>query len=310
MHQPSKSEHIPVLLKESIEGLKVKEHKKYIDATLGDGGHALKILKKGGKLLAIDRDPDQVRRATRKFKKVYSALRLSLNGHDLKKPFTLVVGNFKDLAKIASEHGFESPAGILFDLGVSSAQLEDPRKGLSFTLDAPLDMRLDPTLRLTARDLVNQLSEGELYEIFTRNAQEELARPIAEAIVSARSLKPIETTTELAEIARSIAKSRGRRSKLHPATKTFLALRIEVNSEIENLKKGLVQAIEILKTDGRLVVISFHETEDRLVKKTMQKAASHKKLKIISKKPITPSVNEIESNPKARSAKLRIGERL
>lgn len=318
MYKNSKSKHLPVLLKESIAGLKIRKGDKYIDATVGDGGHALRILKKGGQLLAIDRDQEAVKRAERRLEKVYPACpeakRRQPNRRACsfpQKPFALVAGNFKDLAKIAKKHGYENPSGVLFDLGVSSFQLEDPKKGLSFTIDAPLDMRLDSRLKRTAADLVNQLSQGELYEIFTRNAQEKLARPIAKAIVSARSLKPIETSRELSEIVIKASGKRRKRNKLHPATKVFLALRIEVNDEVGNLKRGLKQAIEILKKPkGRLAVISFHETEDRPVKLTMQKAKDQGKLKIITKKPIRPTEDEVKSNPRARSAKLRIAERL
>lgn len=300
MYKYRKHKHLPVLLDESTDALKVQKGKKYIDATVGDGGHALQILKNGGQLLAIDRDPEAIQRAREQLSKVYPAC----------PDYTLVLGNFKDLLKVAKEHGFESSSGILFDLGVSSYQLEDPRKGLSFKLNAPLDMRLDPNLKITAADLVNQSKEGKLYEIFIRNAQEELARPIAKAIVSARSLKPIKTTAELAEIVGSVVANKRRKSKIHPATKVFLALRIKINLEIENLKEGLTQAIEILEPKGRLAVISFHETEDRLVKRALLKAQKTKKLKIITKKPIIPSKDEVKSNPRARSAKLRIGERL
>lgn len=286
--------HVPVLLQEVIEGLSVKSGEQYIDATTGDAGHTKEILKKGGILLAIDSDPKAINRAKGFISEAQKV--------------TFAVGNYKNLEKIAVKHGFTKSQGILFDLGVSSAQLEDPTKGLSFTIDAPLDMRLDPKLKVTAKNLLNQLTKEQLYEILTRNAQEELAWPIAEAIVSSRSLKPIETTGELANIVVK-AQAGKKLGLIHPATKTFLALKIQVNKEIDNLNKGLSQAIKILKKDGRLVVISFHETEDRLVKLTFKKAQNQQALKILTKKPITASEAEININPRSRSAKLRIAQK-
>lgn len=300
MSKKAKIEHVPVLLQEIIEGLKVKPGRKYIDATLGEAGHAKEIISRGGIVLAIDLDKKAVARSIDKLRKIEEAR--------IESQFFCVVGNFKDIKTIAKEQGFEPVSGVLFDLGVSSIQLGSREKGLSFGLDAALDMRLDPDLKKSARDLVNNLSQERLYEIFTRNAQEELARPISKAIVRARRLKPIRTTGQLAEIVSGVTKRK--RSRIHPATRTFLALRMEVNNEIENLRLGVSGALDILESGGRLLVISFHETEDRIVKQLFSKAGSKGRIKIETKKPITPGAEEIKKNLRSRSAKLRIAEKL
>lgn len=293
--------HQPVLLQEVIKGLGIEPGKKYIDATLGDAGHALEIIKKGGSLLGIDRDAEQISRARARLKKAWSALS-SKKVKGQKKP-VLILGNFAQLDQLAKAHDFLAPQGILFDLGISSRQLDSGKKGLSFNQDTALDMRLDESCPLSAKDLINSKTEGELYELFIRNVQEELARPIARAIVRARSLKPIETTGELSRI---ISGVKNKRKKLHPATKIFLALRMEVNAEIDNLTAGLKGALQILSSQGRLAIISFHESEDRIVKKTFKKWQQAEKVRIISKKPILPSASQKQQNPRSRSAKLRI----
>lgn len=294
------------MTEEVIAGLNVKNRAQYIDATLGDGGHAVEIIKQGGRLLGIDRDPEQIERAQANINQAYGSgnLRRPAEG-DLPK---LVCANFADLVRVAGDNGFTAPQGILFDLGVSTPQLESPTKGLSFQEDLPLDMRLSPEISRTAADLVNSLDEKELYEIFIRNVQEQLAWPIARALVSARNLKPIATTGELARVI--AAAGSPRRGKIHPATKAFLALRMEVNREIENLTKGIDGALKILAESGRLVVMSFHETEDRLVKQKFKKAKTQKIINIITKKPLTPGRREIRDNPRSRSAKLRIVEKI
>ncbi|OGY18454.1 MAG: 16S rRNA (cytosine(1402)-N(4))-methyltransferase [Candidatus Chisholmbacteria bacterium RIFCSPLOWO2_01_FULL_50_28] len=295
--------HLPVLIKEAIEALHIQKGRKYIDATVGEGGHALEIVKRGGRLLAIDVDPKAVERARKRIEETREKER---DGGQAGEP-SFAVGNFRNIARIAKDKGFNRVSGILFDLGVSSVQLEGNGKGLSFTNDSPLDMRLDPDLPRTAADLVKTLSQEELYEIFTRNAQEDLARPISQALVIARRIKPIYSTRQLAEVVASVAK---RRSRLHPATKVFLALRIEVNDEIKALKEGLTQAIGLLEKKGRLVVISFHETEDRIVKQLFKKIHKENKILLLTKKPIVPGSDEQGANPRARSAKLRIAERV
>ena len=299
--------HQPVLVRQVLEGLKIHQGRQYIDTTIGDGGHALKIIEKGGWLLGIDRDADQIERAKRRIERSITTLSYQTSTKPPKPRF--VTGNFAALKAICQREGFAHPFGILFDLGVSSFQLDSTKLGLSFTADVKLDMRLDSQAQYSAKELINNLTEEELYEIFTRNAQEELARPISQAIVNARSLKPIATTAQLAQIVANV-KSKKIKSKLHPATKVFLALRIEVNNEIENLKLGLSQAVELLQAQGRLVVISFHETEDRIVKRFFNKEKRKGEILIINKKPITPETIEIHNNPRSRSAKLRIAQRI
>lgn len=304
--------HCPVLLDEVLNGIRVQRGGTYIDATLGDAGHALQIVKRGGRLLGIDRDKDQIRRAEQRLEKAYPALYKKAEGQKSIKAFSLIkpilqLGNFSEIKLIAEKLGFIPADGILFDLGVSSFQLNASQKGLTFSQAQPLDMRLDTDIPQSAEDLVNKLSKEELYEIFIRNAQEELAWPIAEAIISSRSLKPVKTTAELMKIICSVKKGK---SRIHPATKVFLALRMEVNREIENLKKGLNDSVELLKKGGKLAVISFHETEDRVVKNIFKTQKQRKKLSIINKKPILPEDKEIKANPRSRSARMRIAERI
>ena len=288
--------HEPVLLKEVIGYLNIKPGRKYIDATVGGGGHSKAILKLDGQLLAIDCDPEAIEAARE---------RLSTACPDAS--WRLTQGNFKDLTKIAGKYGFEKIDGVLFDLGVSSYQLETPQRGFSFNLEGPLDMRMDPSLEVTAADLVNGLNKGELEELFKKFAQEYFARRIAEAIINARRLKPIKTIGQLVEIIENAVPRRGR---LHPATKVFQALRIAVNDELNNLKAALPQAMALLNPGGRLTVISFHSGEDRIVKQFLRHQAKEGKLRLITKKPIRVSAEELSANPRSRSAKLRVGEKL
>ena len=273
------SYHIPVLLKEAIDGLKVKPNGKYIDATIGGGGHAFEILKRGGVLLGIDIDQDAID---------YVKEKLEIN-----KDIFLERGNFRNLKSIARKCGFDKVDGILFDLGVSSHQLDTAKRGFSFRSDAPLDMRMDKESNLTAQYIVNKYSKEALYEIFSKYSEELDSRAIASAIVRARALKPIKTTRELAKI-------------LPRPTLVFQALRIAVNEELDNLIEGLHSGADILKKGGRMVVISFHSLEDRIVKLRFDK----NKLKMITKKPIIPNYEEIKVNPRSRSAKLRIFEKI
>ena len=288
----TESYHTPALLKEAIGGLNVKAEEKYIDCTLGGMGHSLEILKRGGEVLAFDVDPEAIENA----KKNLSNLS---KGTNLK----LARGNFKDLEKIAKENGFEKVSGILFDLGVSTHQLLKEERGFSFNTDAVLDMRMDPNLTVTAKDLINGLQKEELYELFTKLGEEHNAWGISRAIVRARTVKPIETGRELAEIIG------GARGKVHPATNVFQALRIAVNDELNNLREALPQTLELLEKDGRLTILSFHSLEDRIVKNFFKENEEKGIFKIITKKPITPSEKEILLNPRARSAKLRIAEK-
>lgn len=299
--------HKPVLLKESIDYLKIQKGEKYIDATVGGGGHSKAILKKEGKVLGIDYDPEAIKAARRHLSQACPATIVSKHQLWLDASWRLTQGNFAHLKEIADKERFSQVAGILFDLGVSTFQLETPERGFAFSLKGPLDMRMDPTLSVTAADLVNGLSKGELYELFSKLGQEKYSRRLATAIVSARRVKPIKTCDELARIIVE-ARPKRRKEKIHPATRIFLALRIAVNDELNNLKKALPQAIEVLKPKGRLVVISFHSGEDRIVKEFF-KRERREKLKILTDKPIRPKPEEIEKNPRSRSAKLRAAEK-
>ncbi len=286
-----KNFHQSVLLKEAVDGLNVKQDRLYIDATAGGGGHTEEILKRGGKVLAIDRDSEAIDYLREK--------RLE--------NLTLVNDNFSHIKSIAVKFGFEKVEGIIFDLGVSSHQLDEAKRGFSFQKEGPLDMRMDPALPITASDLVNNFEKRRIHEIIKDFGQEKLSWPIADAISSARQLKRINSTSELAQIVSEVYRKYRRKSKLHPATKTFQALRIVVNSELLNLEEALPQTVEILKKGGRLVVISFHSLEDAQVKRFFKQAA---RLKTVNKTPIGPGAGEIQKNPRSRSAKLRIAEKI
>ena len=282
--------HTPVLLQEIITYLDPAENKKFIDATVGGGGHALSLLKRGARVLGIDRDPEAIN--------YLKNLRSSEQGLVLER------GNFADIGKIAEQAGFDQVDGIIFDLGVSSHQLDTSRRGFSFQHDGPLDMRMDPSLGVTAKDIVNNFDKRRLNEIFKTYGQEKFSWAIAGAVCSARQIKPINSTLELVKI---IEKAVPRRSKVHQATRSFQALRIVVNSELLNLEQALPQTVDLLKTGGRLVVISFHSLEDKIVKRVLKE---EKKLRVLTKTPIGPKITEIESNPRSRSAKLRVAEKI
>ena len=283
--------HTSVLLQEVIEGLNVKPGKKYIDATLGGGGHGVEIVKRGGKVLGIDTDEEAIEHV----KKILSE----------KDNITLVRGNFRDIGEIARAHGFEKVAGVLFDLGVSSHQLTAKERGFSFQKDGPLDMRMHPKEGFaTAADLVNGLYEHELTSLFEKYGEDRMARRIARAICVAREVARIETTAELARIIERVVGRRvfGGKKSIHPATKVFQALRIAVNDELGSLEAALPKAVELLDDKGRIAVISFHSLEDRIVKNFFREHS-------LAKKPIAPTDEEIARNPKARSGKLRIYEK-
>jgi len=297
--------HKPVLLKEAIEFLAVKSGEKYIDATVGGGGHSEAILKSGGILLGIDCDPEAIAAARRRLSSA-CPLRRDVGAGAF---WRLVRGNFGNLKEIAVKNDFFPAAGVIFDLGVSSHQLETDYRGFSFNLKGPLDMRMDPDLKVTAADLINCLSEHELAEIFFKFGEEKYSRRIARVICRARQLAPIKTADELAEIILRARPRRGRFDRTHPATRCFQALRIAVNDELSNLKKALPQALEILKPGGRLVVLSFHSLEDRIVKNFLKEKEKEGEIKILTKKPIRPTEVEIKQNPRSRSGKLRAGEK-
>ncbi len=298
--------HVPVLLPEVIAALQVKPGGQYIDCTVGYGGHAAAVLEHGGCVLGIDVDPKAIEVARQ---------RLGQYGERA----ILINESYNRMECIAIETGFNPADGILLDLGISSFQLMDASRGFSFQVDSPLDMRFDPNTQLTASDVVNKFPEMELRDIIQRYGEERRSKEIARAIVASR---PVSTTTQLASL---VAKVVGKGGRIHPATKTFQALRIFVNDELERLKESLKQAVNILGLGGRLVVISFHSLEDRIVKEFFKREAAscicpphtpicmckHRaSLKLINKKVITPSQSEIEANPRSRSAKMRVAERV
>lgn len=282
--------HRSVLLKESIDYLNVRPNELYVDATLGGGGHTKEILNNGGRVIGIDVDLDAI-----------DHIKDSLRSDHL----IVEQDNFRNIDKILSKHGVTEISGIIFDLGVSSKQLDTAGRGFSFSKSGPLDMRMGGDLKVTAADLVNGLTETELYELFFRSGEERYARRIARVIVRSRQNEKIEKTDQLAKI---IEASIGRSaSKIHPATKVFMALRMAVNSELDNLKESLEKSTNFLKIEGRLVVISFHSLEDRIVKNFVRNTSE---LVQINKKPIIPTEEEIKENPRSRSAKLRVAEKI
>jgi 16S rRNA (cytosine1402-N4)-methyltransferase len=309
MNRRSVSTHVPVLLSETLRALAVQPGGRYIDCTVGTGGHAAAILDQsspGGQLLGIDADPSAI-----------EAARSSLRGY--KESALLVNDNFVNLRAICTKYDFFPVHGILFDLGLSSLQLDGGERGFSFQVDAPLDMRFSPSQPATAADIVNNATEAHLADIIRTYGEEPRSRRIARAIVANR---PVRTTRQLASITESTI---GRTGRIHPATRTFQALRIAVNRELENLEAALGQAVELLGFDGRLVVISYHSLEDRIVKQFMQREAracicppgtpacvcGHvASLRLINRKIITPTPEEVESNPRSRSARLRAAERI
>lgn len=270
--------HQSVLIKEILQILDVKENKWYLDATLGDGGHALAILQVGGNVVGIDVDPEALQRTEKRF----------IETEISKEKYKLIQGNFRDLKNLINQKF----SGILFDLGVSSLQFDEAQRGFSFSKDAPLDMRMDPDLAVLAADLVNGLNSGELFELFTKLGEEKFAKKIANEIILERSKNKITTTLQLAHL---IEKVVGKHGKINPATKVFQALRIAVNDELNALKEALPQALELLDNKGIMIVISFHSLEDRIVKHFFK-----------SKNLITPSPEEISINPRSRSAKMRV----
>lgn len=302
--------HIPVLLKETLEALRIQPGGRYVDCTVGAGGHAAAILQAsspGGQLLGIDADPFALERAKARLQPSQSS-------------FLLVNDNFANLANICRRYDFQPVHGIIFDLGLSSLQLNGNNRGFSFQHDTPLDMRYDPAQELTAAYIVNNYPEEELAHLLTTLGEERYSRQIARRIVQNR---PLRSTLELAE---QVAEATGgRRGKIHPATRTFLALRLAVNNEMDNLETALKQTHGVLGIDGRLVVISYHSLEDRIVKGFLRRESSrcicpphipvcncnHTPLfQIVNKKVIVPSAAEVKANPRSRSARMRIAERL
>jgi 16S rRNA (cytosine1402-N4)-methyltransferase len=290
--------HFPVLLEESVYLLTENRGKIYVDATVGLGGHSYEILKRNPDafLIGIDKDPYALDKAKERLK-------------EFEGRFALYQADYKDIDLVLKEEGIEAVDGILMDLGVSMLQLKTPERGFSFMAEAPLDMRMNPDQRLTAYDVVNRYKEKDLARIIKEYGEERFAYRIAKAIVSYRRKKPIETTKELAQIVEN-AVPKGFYKKIHPATKTFQAIRIEVNKELDHLKEALLKIPHLLNPKGRVAIISFHSLEDRLVKHAFRNFEKEGLLKVITKKPITPSEEEIKLNPPSRSAKLRVAEKL
>ena len=310
---PNEAKHIPVLLNECIENLNIKPDGIYVDGTLGLGGHSEQILKRldTGRLIGIDRDESAIRRTGERLAQYADKM-------------TLVHGNFCDVSQILDELGIDAVDGMLFDLGVSSPQLDEAERGFSYMNDAPLDMRMDNTSVLTAYNVVNDWSEAELARILRDFGEERYARRIASRIVERRNAKPIETTLELVDVIRSAMPPAALREKQHPAKRTFQAIRIAVNDELNSVAKAMDAAIPCLNPGGRLAVITFHSLEDRIVKNAMAAAAKgcicppefpvcvcgkKPKLRLVSRKPIVSGEEELERNPRARSAKLRVCEK-
>src|SRR6266567_7405248 len=296
MDSPPPALHRPVLLAETIELLNVRPEGIYIDATLGGGGHAEAVLQRlgGGKLLGIDRDPVALAGAQR---------RLEAFGERL----VLMKGNFAEIDMLHAASGLPPVNGLLADLGMSSLQLEDPSRGFSFNLPGPLDMRMDPETAETPAQLVNRMRERELADLIFKFGEERHSRRIARAIMRAR---PIRTTTELAQVVTRAIPSRAGLHHIHPATRTFMALRIAVNQELENLEAFLAKALGVLAARGRLVILSFHSLEDRMVKRAFQTWRRESRARILTPKVVRAGASELRANPRARSAKLRAAEKI
>lgn len=307
--------HTPVMVKEVIESLNLKKGGIYVDCTLGGGGHSLAILQQigvEGHLVALDCDPEAI-----------IAAKKHLAGYSNQVNF--IQKNFKALSQVLKELYISSVDGIFFDLGVSSYQLDNLERGFSYNYNAPLDMRMDPGQDFSAKELVNSFSEKELANIIKKYGEERWAGRIASFIVKARTRQPITTTGQLVEIIKSAIPASTRRKGHHPAKKTFQALRILVNKELDNLATAIRTGVNFLKPGGRICVISFHSLEDRIVKETFKELATsctcptevpvctcnrQPLLKIITRRPLIPAKAEVVVNPRARSAKLRVAERI
>ena len=305
--------HVSVLLGECIEALNVKPNGIYVDGTLGGGGHSFKILQllDSGKLIGIDQDTDALNAATGRLK-IFE---------DRFVPFH---SNFSKLTYVLDELGVEKIDGLLLDLGVSSYQLDEAERGFSYMNDGKLDMRMNQSDTFTAYEIVNTYSEAQLTQIISEYGEENWANRIAKFIVAERSEKPIETTFELVEVIKKAIPAGARKDGPHPAKRTFQAIRIEVNNELKIIEQTIEQAVERMNKGGRIAIITFHSLEDRIVKNAFRRLAQgctcppefpvcvcggKPKVKLISRKPILPSDEEIENNPRARSAKLRVVEK-
>ncbi|HBC93417.1 MAG TPA: 16S rRNA (cytosine(1402)-N(4))-methyltransferase [Pelotomaculum sp.] len=307
--------HLPVLPAEVVRGLKLKPGGVYVDCTLGGGGHSELILEGSGpdgRLVALDQDPEAILAAGKRL-------------ISYKPRMILVRSNFSRLAELLDDLGILTVDGVLFDLGTSSYQLDNPARGFSYQHDAPLDMRMDPEREITAGMLVNNMTVEELTETIRKYGEERWASRIAEFIGEERKRRPIETTGALVEVIKKAVPAGARREGPHPAKRTFQALRIAVNGELEILKAAVESAVHVLKPGGRVCVITFHSLEDRIIKDLFRELASpcicprdfpvcvcgrKKTLQIVTTRPVLPSEEELAVNPRARSAKLRIGEKV
>ncbi len=310
--------HRPVMPAEVLEGLNIRPGGVYVDCTLGGGGHSEAILKKlngllpGGRLVALDRDPEALAAA---------AKRLA----PYKGKIDLIRSNFANLGGVLNHLGLDEVDGVLFDLGVSSYQLDNPSRGFSYQHDAPLDMRMDPDQEITAGDIVNKLPVDELTRIIKTYGEERWASRIAEFIAAERKRRPVKTTRQLVEIIKKAVPAGARRQGPHPARRTFQALRIAVNKELEILGDAVCRAVHFLRPGGRICVITFHSLEDRIIKELFRRLAApcscprefpvcvcgeEKEIRVITARPLVPSTAEAQENPRARSAKLRVAEKI
>lgn len=308
--------HEPVLLEESIKSLNIKSNGIYLDGTLGGAGHAVEIVKKldKGTLIGIDRDEAAISISEERLKQVRGNASI-----------VLIKGNFRDLAQLLAQHGIDEVDGVLLDIGVSSNQLDEPGRGFSYRHDAPLDMRMDRSSGLDAASLVNTYDEKAIRDIIREFGEENWAARIASFIINARKKHRIETTGQLVEIIKAAIPANARRKGPHPAKRTFQALRIAVNNELGALKDAIGGAVKILRPGGRISVITFHSLEDRIVKTefhSREKACTcppsfpvcvcgrKPELKVLTKKPILPSEEELETNRRSHSAKLRTAQKI
>ncbi|MCI6408269.1 MAG: 16S rRNA (cytosine(1402)-N(4))-methyltransferase RsmH [Lachnospiraceae bacterium] len=306
--------HVSVLLNETIEGLNIKPDGIYADGTLGGAGHSYQIASKLnglGRLIGFDQDEDAITASTERLKEF--------------KNVTIVRSNYRNMKEELNNRGINKVDGILLDLGVSSYQLDTVSRGFSYKEEAPLDMRMDNRNEVTARDIVNNYSQGDLFRIIRDYGEDKFAANIAKHIVMNREIKPIETTTELAEIVKAAIPMKFRKQGGHPAKQTFQAIRIELNSELSVLKESLMDMIDLLNPNGRICIITFHSLEDRIVKNIFKEAedpctcpknfptcvcGKKSKGKVITRKPILPSEEELKLNLRSKSAKLRIFEKI
>ena len=294
--------HIPAMLHEVIDYLLLKPGQVIVDATIGTGGHSFEILKSispGGKLIGIDRDEESL-----------NVCRGRLS--DFNSSLELVHANFVDLDEALAKLGVDKIDGIIFDLGISTFQLKNAQRGFSFQEEGPLDMRLDKDSYISAYDLMNNLNESEISGILWNFGQERWHNRIARLLIQERAIQPIATTRQLADLVVRAIPHRYRKShyRIHPATRTFQAVRIAVNRELEIIESAIKKAVTILKEQARICVISFHSLEDRAVKQTFRQLKAEGLINIVTPKPLTPLLSEIEANPSSRSSKFRVAERI